>query len=210
MRASAIAYPFKGSLYLNLTNRCPVACLFCIKLKSDYGFQGHELLLDEEPEVEEAWKALEEAASGRRFSELVFCGLGEPTFRLDCLLELSQRAGERWPGVQRRLNTIGLGSAIWGRDISGELKESLDAVSVSLNTADPKRWVALHRPAQRYQDGFAAALSFIERCVSVGLAVTVTAVDLPGADVEGVRSLAMELGARFRLRPTLDPASQRA
>ncbi len=107
--------------------------------------------------------------------------------------------------MRLRLNTIGLGSLICGRDIVPELKGSLDAVSVSLNTADPEQWTALHAPLPGYrQKGYAGAVDFIKGCAAAGIETTLTAVAQPQVNIPAVRSLARRLGVRFRSRPLLN------
>ena len=99
---------------------------------------------------------------------------------------------------------VALGNLIWGRDIVADLKGSLDAVAVSLNTTDPQDWIRLHAPSKKFENkGFASVLMFIKGCVKAGLKTTVTAVELPGTDMPAVRRLAAGLGASFRARPAL-------
>ncbi|OYT43658.1 hypothetical protein B6U84_05695, partial [Candidatus Bathyarchaeota archaeon ex4484_40] len=76
-------------LYLNITNRCPNRCYFCIRNFAD-GVGGFNLRLKREPAVSEVIKALEEVMNRRFWAEVVFCGFGEPTERLDCILEVSR------------------------------------------------------------------------------------------------------------------------
>jgi TatD DNase family protein len=116
-------------------------------------------------------------------------------------------SARRHPGLRRRLNTVGLGNLIWERDITPQLKLCVDAVSISLNTADPAEWRRLHAPREAYaEQGFAAAQRFVQDCVRAGLETTVTAVRLPGVDLAAVERLARSLGAGFRLRPPLSEA----
>lgn len=189
-------YTFQNAAYINLTERCPVSCVFCVKTAAGRRFHGTDLSLASEPTTDEAWAQLE----GLERPEYVFCGYGEPTYRLPVLLELSRRLRGLRPSARLRLNTIGLGSVIWERDIAPELAQALQAVSVSLNTADAAQWRRLHRPQAGDLD---AATLFVRRCVAVGLETTVTAVELPGVDLRAVESLAKSLGAGFRLRPAL-------
>jgi TatD family-associated radical SAM protein len=206
VKRPALAYGFEDALYLNLTNRCPTACVFCIKSRWAWTYRGWDLRLPEpEPPAEDFAAAAVERLSRHPHRELVFCGYGEPTYRLPELVRVSRLVRRDFPELPLRLNTVGLGDLIWRADISEELARSVDAVSVSVNTADPAQWRRLHRPEARFlQEGFAAVLRFAARCAARGLATTLTAVDLPGVDALGVRDLAANLGLAFRLRPRLE------
>lgn len=204
-----IAYSFRRGLYLNLTERCPTACVFCVKNSWKRSFRGRDLRLPGgEPSAEQTWREAETRILRSRPRELVFCGYGESTYRLPALRDIAARARKKFPDISLRLNTIGLGSLIWGRDIVPEVSGFLDAVSVSLNTADPGQWLRLHRPREEFKEyGFPAAVEFIHRCARAGLQTTVTAVDLPEITHHATARLAQALGAGFRLRPRLGPAT---
>lgn len=197
-------YPYGDNLYLNLTSLCPTECLFCIKDPARRRFHGSDLSLEREPEIDEIWTDVLERTAQRLYGEFVFCGYGESTYRLDAVLELSRRLKRCYPRSARRLNTIGLGNAIWDRDIAPELAQGLTKVSVSLNTADPGQWLRLHRPRPEMREkGFESVLDFVRSCVLSDLPTTVTAVVLPGVDVPAIRRLAESLGADFHARPLL-------
>ena len=154
-----------------------------------------------EPSVEEILKAAPEDLSG--FREVVFCGYGEATYRVK---EMEDLAGAfRARGAKRvRLNTVGLGNLIHGRDIAPDLARFLDAVSISLNTVDPLRYEEIMRPLPEFRGkALASALDFIAACVRGGLETTVTAVEGTAHDPDAVRRAAEERGARFVLRPFL-------
>ena len=205
MTAPTIAYPFKKGIYLNVTNRCPTACRFCIKRLLKWRFERWNFRLSGgEPTVAQILAACAAAAKRRPFSEIVFCGYGESTYRLPDLPELCGTLRRRYPKARLRLNTVGLGSLIWRRDITPELARIMDAVAVSLNTADSDQWHRLLAPLAPFRKrGFTAAQDFVRGCVAEGLKTTVTAVRLPGVDMTAVRRLAAALGACFRARPTL-------
>src|SRR5512135_3222890 len=88
-----IAYPIRNSLYLNITNRCSAACTFCVRYNTDF-VKGHNLRLAEEPTAEAVIKEIGDPTS---YDEIVFCGYGEPTLRLDVLKavagEVKRRGG---------------------------------------------------------------------------------------------------------------------
>ena len=48
-----ILYPAYGNLYVNLTNKCPCACTFCLRQTRDEMEGSGSLWLDREPTVEE-------------------------------------------------------------------------------------------------------------------------------------------------------------
>lgn len=201
-----IYYEHSDGLYVNLTNRCPVSCDFCVKQDWDYSFEGQDLSLkDVEPSIEALHAGLKEwMAKPRKYKHLVFCGFGEPTMRLPELLDLAAFARKDWPGLEMRLNTVGLGDMIAGRDIVPELKAHLDMVSVSLNTMDAAQWLTMHRPARKFREkGFEAVKSFIERAVKAGLRTRVTGVQGSGADLAPVEEYARRVGAEFLARPPL-------
>lgn len=199
-------YEHEDSLYLNITNRCPVACSFCVKSEWGYSFHGQDLKLGaQEPSAADLCARLDARLKDRPpYREIVFCGFGEPTMRADVLNEVGRHLRRNWPDLRLRLNTVGLGNMINGRDIVPDLAVWLDAVSISLNTADPVQWEALHRPQAAYKGrGFAAVLLFAQRCVECGIETRVTAVDQPGVDLKAVGDAARAVGAAFHARPAL-------
>jgi|CXWL01.1.fsa_nt_gi TatD family-associated radical SAM protein len=203
-RESRCAYLWFGNVYLNITNRCPTSCAFCVKKTWLWTYCGNNLMLRHEPDTDEIWTELEQLAVRHHPSEIVFCGYGEPTYRLEAIAMLSGKIRERFPGVRIRLNTVGLGSLIHGLDIVPALRLHVDAVSISVNTADPRQWLTLHQPHKSYGNaGLDAVCRFASGCVQAGLHTTLTAVNLPEVDLPAVERLAHKLGAEFRSRPSL-------
>ena len=128
----SLVYSYKKGLYVNLTSRCPTACRFCIKFSWDYKYRGYNLKLPAEPAVADILAA---AGDVSPYEEAIFCGYGESTYRLAEMRELS--AAFRAKGVSRvRLNTIGLGNLIHGRNIAPDLGQFLDTVSNLPMTAE--------------------------------------------------------------------------
>ncbi len=194
-----IVYPIRRSLYVNVTNDCPNRCTFCPRAKSDGELlvKGHDLRLDAEPSADEMLTALA-AAPPENYEEIVFCGFGEPTLRLDVVLQVARAVKDRWR-LPTRLDTNGQGSAVNGRNIVPELAEAIDAVSVSLNAADAETYERLCRPT--IPNAFAAVCDFIRACRGRIGSVRATAVAVPGLDIEAVRRLAEdELGVAFSVR----------
>ncbi len=201
-----IVYEEDRSLYLNLTNRCPTACRFCVKKDWDWEFNGADLRIrGPEPTVDELLQGLKDKLrTPGQWQEVVFCGFGECVYRLAEMSAVGLHLKIHYPGLRVRLNTIGLGGLIWGRDIVPELALYLDEASVSLNTADPEQWLMLHQPAPLYRaHGFSASRHFAERCVTAGIKTRVTAVRLPEVRLEPLADYARRIGASFDVRPLL-------
>ncbi|MBI1979207.1 MAG: radical SAM protein [Elusimicrobia bacterium] len=196
-----IAYRYRDALYLNVTSRCPTACEFCIKFSWDYRYRGYNLLLKKEPAIQEI---LDCARDPQTYSEIVFCGYGESTYRLSDMESVANTLRQK--GAKKiRLNTIGLGNLIHGRSIAADLARFLDEVSISLNTADPNEWVQMHRPLPEFKEkGFESVLQFIRECAQIIPKTFVTAVERKGSNLSQFTSLVESLGARVRLRPYLD------
>ncbi len=189
-----IAYPIGHNLYLNITNQCTNRCLFC-RSNNDYVVKGHYLKLDREPSEEEILQA---AGDVEEFDEVVFCGFGEPTIRLDTVKAVAKQLKAR--GVPIRLDTNGQGDLINGRDILPELRGLIDSISISLNAHNQTTYNKLCQPKLR-QKAFAAVLEFTRKAKQVIGQVHVSAVDFPGVNITKCRKLAEEeLGVPLRVR----------
>jgi len=209
--APAIVYRFGQGVYINLTNRCPNLCVFCIKTKWKMDFHGNNLNLQGgEPSAREVLAALEKELRRAPFREVVFCGYGEPTLRLDELLFVAQtlkgwRAQSKFPPFHIRLNTNGLGSRIHHKNIVPLLRNVLDEVNVSVNAESEEVWQKLVRPQQAYLDGFEDVWDFLQDCVEAGFdKVTASCVDKTGCNPAAVEARAKQCGAAFYLRSFLD------
>jgi TatD DNase family protein len=190
---SKIAYRIRDSLYLNITNRCTNACIFCAKFK-DFTVKGHHLRLEHEPTAAQVLAAIGDPG---RFQEVVFCGYGEPLIRLDLIKDVAAWLKQR--GVRVRINTDGQANLVHGRDILPELAGLVDAVSVSLNAPDAETYQRLCR-SKFGASGFQAVKDFLAAAKQHIPSVTATAVGLPGIDLGACRKVAAEIGVEFRER----------
>lgn len=199
--APKIAYGHNGVLYVNLTNRCPNACVFCMKTPLAMRYYEHNLdLKGKEPSSQETLDAIRAELKEENYKEIVFCGYGEPTMRLEVLLEVSKALKKEFPQIPLRLNTLGLANAVYGRDITGELCSNIDKISISINSPYKEEWQKVVRPQKKYlENGFESVLDFIKLCAQK-TDTTVTVVDKQNIDIEAVKKLAAGLGAKFRLR----------
>ncbi len=195
-----LAYPLGDALYLNITSSCTLACVFCPKIgDDDFTVGDFDLRLKGNPDVEAIWSAARAAGLAGR-SEVVFTGFGEPTRRLEVVLELTRRL--KAAGVGRvRLDTDGLASLREGRDVVPELQAAgLDAVSVSLNAADAATYARLC-PSRYGEAAYSAVKDFIRSATARLGEVAASAVGVDGLSEPDCRAVAEGLGARFKWRP---------
>ena len=197
-----ITYQVRNSIYVNLTNRCPCACTFCLRSNGPGVYGSDSLWLEREPTVEEVTDDLDRWDYAR-FREVVFCGYGEPTERLDALLAVADRLKRRDAALRVRVNTNGLSDLVNGKPTAGLFAGKVDCLSISLNTDDPAEYLAVCRP--RFGEAaYPAMLKFAKEAASVVPEVVMTVVGEPVTDAakqERCRALAEGLGARQRVRP---------
>jgi len=150
--------------------------------------------LHDEPGVEALLAAAGDPAA---HDEIVFCGFGEPTLRLYTVLDVGAELRRR--GARVRLNTDGLANLVHGRDVTPDLEDAVDAVSISLNAQDAATYYQHCRPP--IGGAFLALLDFARRAREFVPQVTLTAIDgLKGVDISACRALAEQLGVGFRRR----------
>ncbi len=195
----AIVYDYFGGLYINLTNRCPCRCEFCIKNFTSGLGTADSLMLDEEPTVEEV---KEELARWNvpSYDEVIFCGYGEPTERLPELLELARYIRDTY-GLPIRINTIGLADLIWEKETAPMLEGLIDAVSVSLNEADAESFERLCHPrfGRRSYDALLKYIEDVKKYVP-DVCVSVVSGSITPASLEKCRQKAEALGVGFKIR----------
>jgi TatD family-associated radical SAM protein len=192
--AGIIAYPLHGNLYLNITSRCTLRCTFCPKHNRTWEVQEYDLSLKREPDYDEIIAAIGDPSA---YKEIVFCGLGEPTQRIDLLLEVARWLKAR--GARVRVNTDGLANLIHQRDVTPEMVGLVDSMSISLNGQNEKVYELHTHP--KIPGTFPAMLEFARLAKERGIEVTLTAIDgLEGVDIDACRAIADQLGVAFRRR----------
>lgn len=195
-----VLYDYASGLYANLTNRCPCRCEFCIRTMVDSLGDADSLWLKREPTVNEVKELLKEWDLSR-YTELVFCGYGEPMERLDNVLDLC-RYIKGTTNLKTRINTNGLSDLLHDRGTAPELKGLVDAISISLNAASAEKYDALCHPKFGLES-WPAILKFTENVKKYVPDVTMSVVGgtIPKEDVEICRQIAQkQLGVKFRVR----------
>ena len=198
-KSMTLSYEVDKNLYLNLTNKCPCACTFCIRNNADGAYGSDPLWLEHEPSLEEIFTDL-----GKRdltkYNEVVFCGYGEPTCAFDMLKRVAAEVKRRY-NLPVRVNTNGQGSLICGRDIAPEFEGIVDTVSISLNTPNADEYAAIVR--SRFGDkAFPGMLDFAREVRKYVPNVVMTTVEttISHEDETACQRICDELGVRYRIR----------
>ncbi len=191
-------YKIGENLYINLTNRCSNRCTFCVRNgKEEY--EGHALWLKGgEPTAEQV---IAEIGDPTKYQEIVFCGFGEPTYKLAEMLEICDYVHRK--GGRTRLNTNGHGNIINGKDVAPLLKGKIDGVNISLNAPDADGYNEVCKPL--VENAFEGMLDFARRCKESGVNCWFSVVDCIGKPaVERCRQLAEQRGIPLRVREFIE------
>ncbi len=193
-------YEFGDSLYLNITNRCPNNCEFCIRQFKD-GVNGNKLWLLKEPTINELKEDIALYPLSK-YDEVVFCGFGEPTCNLSVMSQIGPYLKAK--GCKIRLNTNGLANLINNRDdVAKLIAPYVDCVSISLNASTAEGYDEICR-SKYGKDAFYAMLKFAKDCVSHGIDTTMSVVDFIGEEeIAACAKVVESTGAKFRVRATI-------
>ncbi len=195
-----ILYKVHNNLYVNLTNRCPYSCTFCLRQTMDRIGESDRLWLEKEPTYEDVVAEFSKFNMDE-YEEVVFCGFGEPTEAFDILIKVAAFVKERF-GKPIRINTNGVGNLVNGRDIIPEMKGLIDTVSISLNNPIKEEYLSLVR-SKFGDESYDAMISFAKECVGVIPNVVLTTVDTTISHEleEKCQKICDEIGATYRIRP---------
>ena len=195
-----ITYPVNKGLYINMTNRCPCNCTFCLRHNAEGVYGSDSLWLDREPTVQEVCDSVD-TWDLTQFDEVVFCGYGEPTERLEDLLLVAKYIKAK-DDIKIRINTNGLADLIWQKQTAPSLKGLIDTVSISLNIPNQEDYLKVVRP--KFGAGsYDAMLRFAKDCTDYVPNVVMTVVDVVTSkeEQEQCRKICENIGARLRVRP---------
>lgn len=195
-----ILYRVYDNLYVNLTNKCPCACTFCLRQTTDHMGESGTLWLEREPSLEEVIAEFGKFDMSQ-YKEVVFCGFGEPTEAFETLKKVAAYVKKTYH-LPIRINTNGLGNLVNGRNIAPELDGIVDTVSISLNNPHPDEYHALVR--SKFGDAsFDSMLDFAKECTKYVPNVVMTTVETTISKEEEAECAALckELGVTYRIRP---------
>ncbi len=198
MKKDTYIYQLGDSLYINLTNKCSNSCVFCVRNTQD-GMDDYNLWLDREPEASDVISLIDDPTA---YKEIVFCGFGEPTERLDVLLEIAAYIKQK--GGIVRINTNGHASLIAGCDVTPRLEGLVDVISISLNASTAAEYQRQCKCVYG-QQGFDAMLDFACKAKKYVPNVVLSIVDiLPTSEQEACKALCDKLGLTLRIREMIN------
>ena len=195
--APSIVYWLGEKLCLNITNRCQNNCYFCFK-KYKNGIDKFNLKLDNEPTATDVVKQIAVQIHKTQWTEIVFCGFGEPLTRLETVLEVTKQA-KQMSTTPIRIDTNGQAYLTnKDRNVVEELKEAgVDKISVSLNAHNKETYNLACKPS--FENAFDKVLEFIGKA-SACFDTEITTVTIPEVNISDIEELARSLGVKFRLR----------
>ncbi len=200
VRAMTITYIVEGGLYINITNRCTNRCDFCIRNNGDGAYGSESLWLEREPTEKEI---LDSVFSNKleSFSEIVFCGYGEPAMRLDVARSVALKIKEIYTNMRIRINTNGQSDLILGCDSAPLYKDAFDEVSISLNASSAERYHEICHSVYGEQ-AFDAILRFAKNVSNYVPSVKFSVVreSLTESELEKCAKISEECNVKLRIR----------
>ena len=193
-----ILYDYEDSLYINLTNKCPCACVFCIRKETDHVGNSDSLWLDHEPTVEEVKKEFKNFDLNK-YEEIVFCGYGEPLVRINEVVEVAKYI-RSISNIKIRVNTNGLSDLIHNKKTAQMLKDNIDAVSISLNAPNKVKYNEVTKP-KFGEKSYEALLDFATDCKKYIKEVNFSVVDeINEKEIQESKELAESMNIPLRVR----------
>lgn len=198
-----ILYKVHDNLYVNLTNKCPCACTFCLRQTRNHMEDSDVLWLERDPSLEEVIAEFDKFDMNL-YNEVVFCGFGEPTEAIDVLIPTAKFIKERY-NKPIRINTNGLGNLINNRDIAPLFEGLIDTVSISLNTPNADEYHRLVR-SKFGEQSFDAMLNFAKECTKYvpTVVMTTVATTISHEEEKECQKICEEIGVKYRIRPWED------
>lgn len=199
-KSMCITYEVENSLYVNITNKCSNRCVFCIRNNGDSAYGSDPLWLEREPTLKEIVDSIL-SRDLSRYSEIVFCGYGEPSVRLREARAASLAVKEKHPEVKIRINTNGQSDLILGYDTAPFYKDAFDAVSISLNAPTAEKYDKVCQSAFG-KAAFDSILNFAKKVKNYVPNVAFSVVDeaLTDEEIEECKKIADSCGVKLRVR----------
>lgn len=193
-----ITYVYGKNLYVNTTNRCDCSCTFCLRTTGDRVGDSGPLWLEREPTREEILVDIRRRDL-TQYQELVFCGYGEPTYRLEDILWVAEQV-KGYSKIPIRMDTNGHSDLIHGCPTAQRFAGKFDILSISLNRATAEDYQDTCR-SKYGVESYQAMLDFTREAVKYVPKVIMTVVDtMPPEEIQACGEICRSLGAVYRVR----------
>jgi len=193
-----ILYEIENKLYINLTNKCPCDCVFCIRNNNDGAYGSDSLWLEKDPTAEQTTAELSQKDLDS-YKEIVFCGFGEPLEALDVLISVSEFLKSKTK-TPIRINTNGLSDLIHGKPTAHLLEGLVDIISISLNAGSVSEYMRITQPSFG-KPSFEAMLKFAEDCKKYIKTVKFSVVDvISPEEIQLCKGISQRMGIKLRVR----------
>lgn len=188
----------KNNIYVNLTNRCPCSCTFCLRQTKEMTEQN-SLWLKREPSVDEVIAEFEKLDISK-YNEVIFCGFGEPTERLDDVILIAKYLKKRRAEILIRINSNGLSDLVNKKETAPLFKGLVDTMSISLNASNAEEYYRLTRSKFGIKS-YEEMQKFAVSCKKYIPNVVFTVVDCIGEDeIKACQKVCDNLGITLRVR----------
>ena len=206
-KSMCITYVVDGSLYVNMTNKCSNRCEFCIRNNGDGAYGSDSLWLEREPTLDEVMDSVF-SRDLSEYPELIFCGYGEPTYRLADAVAVAKAVKEKRPEMKVRINTNGHSDLILGKNTAPMYEGAFDVVSISLNTPSPSRYQEICHSIFG-KESHTALITFAKNVKQYVPKVILSVVKetLTEEEIEQCRAIAEGAGVTLRIRDYIGPES---
>ena len=204
-KSMCITYVVDGSLYVNMTNKCSNRCEFCIRNNGDGAYGSDSLWLEREPTLDEIMSSVL-SRDLSAYPELIFCGYGEPTYRLEDAVKVAKAVKEKYPEMKVRINTNGHSDLILGKNTAPMYEGTFDVVSISLNTPSPSRYQEICHSIFG-EASHSALISFAKNVKQYVPKVILSVVKetLTAEEIEQCRAISESAGVTLRIRDYIGP-----
>ena len=204
-KSMCITYVVDGSLYVNMTNKCSNRCEFCIRNNGDGAYGSDSLWLEREPTLDEVMNSVL-SRDLTAYPELIFCGYGEPTYRLEDAVAVAKAVKEKRPEMKVRINTNGHSDLILGKNTAPMYEGVFDVVSISLNTPNPSRYQEICHSIFG-EESHTALITFAKNVKQYVPKVILSVVKetLTEEEIEQCKVIAESAGVTLRIRDYIGP-----
>ncbi len=204
VKSMCITYEVDSGLYVNMTNRCSNSCTFCIRNNGDGAYGSDSLWLEREPTVDEVLESVF-SRDLTKYTELVFCGYGEPTYRLSDTRTVALEVKSKYPQMKIRINTNGHSDLILGGDSAPMYERAFDVVSISLNTPSENRYREICHP--KFDGAHTSLIAFASRVKNYVPEVMFSVVrqTLTDSELDECRAIADKAGVALKIRDYIPP-----